>query len=136
MKKLNYVDCKWLLRKVKKAFGMKSSCSLKNYRGKYVQTGVTVCYTFVSLSTTSYSKQFVPLFCSNEWTYIHKPKTDEVGGKPDIKVAKLKVKPPQFHTPKVTRTYIVLNLAKPKRTGANLLKPKLTRSQSEPACVV
>ena len=98
-----------------------------------VHTGVTVCYTFVSLSTTCYSKQFVPLFRS---TYIHKPKTDEVGGKPDIKVAKLKVKPLQFHTPKVTRTYIVLNLAKPKRTAASLLKPNLTRSQSETACVV
>ena len=110
---------------------MKSSCSLKNCRAQFVHTGVTVCYTFVSLSTTCYSKQFVPLFRS---TYIHKPKTDDVGGKPDIKVAK--VKPPQFHTPKVTRTYIVLNLAKPKRTAANLLKPKLTRSQSEPACVV
>ena len=91
-----------------------------------VHTGVTVCYTFVSLSTTCYSKQFVPLFRS---TYIHKPKTDEVGGKPDIKVAKAK-------PPKVTRTYIVLNLAKPKRTAASLLKPKLTRSQSEPASVV
>ena len=96
-----------------------------------VHTGVTVCYAFVSLSTTCYSKQFVPLFRS---TYIHKPKTDEVGGKPDIKVAK--AKRPKFHTPKVTRTYIVLNLAKPKRTAANLLKPKLTRSQSEPECVV
>jgi len=76
--------------------------------------------------TTCYSKQFVPLFRS---TYIHKPKTDEVGGKPDIKVAKAK-------PPKVTRTYIVLNLAKPKRTAASLLKPKLTRSKSGPACVV
>ena len=72
----------------------------------------------------------MPLFRS---TYIHKPKTDEVGGKPDIKVAK--AKRPNFHTPKVTRTYIVLNLAKPERTAANLLKPKLTRSQSQPACI-
>ena len=90
-----------------------------------VHTGVTVCCTFVSLSTTCYSKQFVPLFRS---TYIHKPKTDEVWGKPDIKVAKAK-------PPKVTRTYIVLNLAKPKRTTANIIKPKLTRSQSQPACI-